>query len=197
MGCVRCRMLRLVVGFREQRGVCIQVMSLRRVSGGVFGNKHMRRMGIALVALLMVNGCGKQAEPGPCVERPALPPTFEHAWVMRESWYMACAVAVVSNKCWYWFASDVVDPAAPQYPVILDCAYDAGGLRLKTGARVYSTNFLAVVTDGATNLLAECDGSRTERLFRVHRRFDGADPFGYKSPQEPGSRDCESPAHSP
>ena len=132
---------------------------------------------LALLVLATATGCGVRPTPASRAAPAPLPSAFEHAWVMHESWYLACAVAVLSNKCWYWFESDVVDRESPRYPLVLDCVHDAKGLRLNTDVRVYATNFLAVVADGATNLLAESDGGNPRRLFRPDSSFDATDPF--------------------
>lgn len=104
---------------------------------------------------------------------------LEHAWVMSSGWagFMGVAVALSSNKYYYWFYSDVVSGDEPAYPVSGSYRYDGATLQLDSDERLYSHNWIFATNDGRVCLIAPADTGDVARLLIPDFAFDPSDPF--------------------
>lgn len=104
---------------------------------------------------------------------------FEQAWVMSSGWagFMGVAVALSSNKFYYWFYSDVVSSDEPAYPVSGRYRYAGGSLHLDSDERLYSYSWMFATNGGRVCLTAPADTGNVARLLIPDPSFDPSDPF--------------------
>jgi len=115
---------------------------------------------------------------------------FNNAWVMSSGWagYMGVAVALTSNKYYYWFYSDAGSDNEPSYPISSNYQYDGKTLILDSKEHLYSTAWVVVTNGGRLCLSAPSQTGDVARLLIPDPSFNSAEPFGNQralKPQKP------------
>lgn len=104
---------------------------------------------------------------------------LNQAWVMSSGWFgfMGAAIALSSNRFYYWFYSDVVGDNEPAYPVSGNYRHDGKRLSLDSTERLYSHIWVIVTNGGRACLSAPSEMEDVARLLIPDSAFDPSDPF--------------------
>ena len=112
-------------------------------------------------------------------EKCTTPAVYDHAWVMSAGWagYMGVAIALTSNKYYYWFYSDERSGSEPRYPISSEYQFDGRTLSLDSNTHLYSSIWVVVTNGGRICLSAPSETGDVARLLIPDGNFDPAEPF--------------------
>ena len=113
-----------------------------------------------------------------------LPDAFEHAWVMSSSWegFMGVAIALTSDKYYYWMYSDVEWLEEPSFPYAGSYTFEDGKLTLEvSGDHYYATEWNITKNGGRKCLQAKDEFRDLSRLLIPDPKFDAKVPFKNQS----------------
>lgn len=109
-----------------------------------------------------------------------LPDSFEHAWVMSSSWegFMGVAIALTSDKYYYWIYSDLQSGDEPGFPFTGNYTFENGKLALEdSGDYYYATEWNMTTNGGRKCLQAIGMNQSPDRLLIPDPDFDAKFPF--------------------